>query len=57
MSIDPEIGGLVALGDDAYCQAGPRGEGNQGILVTSEGSVLAGVCLKSAPMGQISGIA
>ena len=40
MTIDPEIGGLVALGDDAYCQVGPRGEGNQGILVTSEGSVL-----------------
>lgn len=40
MTIDPEVGGLVALGDDAYCQVGPRGEGNQGILVTSEGSVL-----------------
>lgn len=40
MAIDPEIGGLVDLGDDAYCQVGPRGEGNQGILVTSEGSVL-----------------
>jgi cyclase len=40
VTIDSEIGGLVALGDDAYCQVGPRGEGNQGILVTSEGSVL-----------------
>ena len=40
MTIDPEVGGLVELGDGAYCQVGSRGEGNQGILVTSEGSVL-----------------
>lgn len=38
--LDPEIGGLVRVGEDAYCQVGPRGEGNQGIFVTPEGSVL-----------------
>lgn len=40
MAVDPEVGGLVRVGDDAYCQVSPRGEGNQGIFVTSEGSVL-----------------
>lgn len=40
MPIDPDAGGLVKVGEDAYCQVSPRGEGNQGLLVTSEGSVL-----------------
>ncbi len=40
MAIDPEVGGLVKVGEDAFCQVSPRGEGNQGIFVTPEGSVL-----------------
>lgn len=40
MAVDPEVGGLVQVGEDAYCQVSPRGEGNQGIFVTPEGSVL-----------------
>ena len=40
MTIDPDVGGLVEVGEDAYCQVSPRGEGNQGIFVTPEGSVL-----------------
>ena len=40
MAVDPEVGGLVELGEGAYCQVSPRGEGNQGIFVTAEGSVL-----------------
>ena len=40
MAVDPKVGGLVKVGEDAYCQVSPRGEGNQGIFVTPEGSVL-----------------
>lgn len=40
MAIDPNLGGLVKVGEDAYCQVSPRGEGNQGLFVTGEGSVL-----------------
>jgi len=40
MAVDFENGGLVNLGADIYAQVGPEGEGNQGILVTGEGSVL-----------------
>ncbi len=40
MAIDQEVGGLAQVGEDAYCQVSPRGEGNQGIFVTPDGSVL-----------------
>lgn len=40
MVVDPKVGGLVKVAEDAYCQVSPHGEGNQGIFVTAEGSVL-----------------
>ena len=40
MAIDPDLGGLTKVGEDAYCQVSPRGEGNQGLFVTPEGTVL-----------------
>lgn len=35
-----EKGGLVRIGDDIYVQVGPRGESNQGIIITRQGIVL-----------------
>ena len=40
MAVDPKVGGLVKVAEDTYCQVSPRGEGNQGIFLTQEGSVL-----------------